>query len=239
MTLQVGLVGQDGIVIASDKKAVRDSRILPSVEGQRASVRSSGWKNKICLSENGQLICAYSGNDISAYIANKLVENSRESLSNDEQVRKYLSSASTKIAEGLREDQLNLLANQQVIAAVPNILPLKLWRVYFYPNVRDPHVDYDEGKIYGGDEANSAIYIIERYYKPRIMSVNNLVLLSAHFVLEGEKLSASSVGGLDILIARNGCYPRFLGEDEKTILKEKSESISQNNFMHLESQLEV
>jgi 20S proteasome alpha/beta subunit len=208
MTLQVGLVAKNGFVLASDRKAVRNFRKLPPVEG-RTRLNTSSKITKILVSTNGKLVCAFSGSDASAAVARRLIDSCPEKFDTDAQVEEYLRKASQKNG-GERPD------NELVIAAIPGAQGVgRLWRILFSPS---PVVQLIHDKIYGGEETNPAVYLTERYYQESL-SVNELASLAVHFILEGHRLSSSTVGGLDVFVSEDGNESRFLSDDEKKHLE--------------------
>jgi len=219
MTLQVAFVARDGLVIASDKKAISSGegfRAIPRA-GTR-NIRRSSRMQKILVAENGSLICAFSGNDLSAAIAQRLVDSPPDQFDHDTEVRNHLLKSGQFAKELAKSPE-----NQLIIAAVPNALQgvHRLWRVYFYP---DPLVCPVEDMICGGDESNPAIFLMERYYEPS-HSVQDLQFLAAHVVIEGHNLNALSVDGLDVLISEGSSKPRFLTDDELEPLRKRSATL--------------
>ncbi len=218
MTLQVGLVACNGFVLASDRKAVRNFRKLPEA-GPRPRLTTSSKIIKILASENGRLVCAFSGTDYSAVVAQHLVNSCPEQFDNESQIRKFLMETSLGIERGG-------LGNELVIAAIPNAQGMgTLWGVTLG---QEPLIQAHHSKVIGGEETNPAVYLIESYYRESL-SVDELIRLAAHFICEGHRLSPCSVDGLDIFVSEDGGRNCFLAEEEKQALVGLSASIRMQN----------
>lgn len=81
-----------------------------------------------------------------------------------------------------------------------------------------------QNRVYGGDPANSAVHLSEVYYK-RDRTVDELKLLAAYVVLEGHKVNATAVRGLDVLVAKDGAAPKFATSAELETLKTRSTTV--------------
>jgi hypothetical protein len=218
MTLQVALAGRDGFVIASDTKAISGTGASAFPGAGTRNIRRSSSVRKILVAVNGGLVCAFSGDELSMAIAQKLVDSCPGQFNTDAEVREHLQRSAVFAQElGLNPDK------QLIIAAIPNAAPpvSKLWRVYFVPG---PTVMAVRNRVVGGDESNSAIYIVERYHNVTC-SVKELQVLAAHTIREGHYLNAITVDGLDVLVAKDGTAPRFLEEIELADLAKRSDSI--------------
>jgi 20S proteasome alpha/beta subunit len=214
MTLQVGLVARNGFVLASDRKAVRNFRTLPEA-GSSPRLTTSAKIIKILASENERLVCAFSGTDYSATVAQRMVNSCPAQFDNESQIRKFLTETSRGIERGS-------LGNELVIAAVPNAQGMgTLWGVTLG---QEPLIQAHRSKVIGGEETNPAVYLIESYYQESL-SVDELIRLAAHFICEGHRLSPCSVDGLDIFVWEHGGRNCFLGEGEKQALVALSASI--------------
>ena len=130
VTLQAAFVGRDGFVIASDTKALG------------GFLYRSSATNKI-LAPKGNIVCAFSGNDLSAAIAQRLVDSAPDEFESEHAIATFLLTKGAEFAKRLGEDP----SGQLIIAAVPHIH--KLWRVFFF---NEPAVTTIETKVYGGDE---------------------------------------------------------------------------------------
>lgn len=210
MTLQVGLVAKNGFVLASDRKAVRDFSELPDSRAIHYSVSSQ--TTKILISENKKLVCAFSGSKPSVLAAQRLIASCPDHFDNDTQVREYLAGA------GKESKNVNS-RGELVIVGFPHLRNVaSLWSVTIEA---EPTVHDHSDKVFGGEETNPAVYLIESYYK-KGLPVSELVSLAAYFVCEGNRLKPSSVGGLDIFVSENDGEGRFLTDAQKEVLDTRS-----------------
>lgn len=198
MTLQVAFVARDGIVIASDKKAIGGF--------------GSSKVRKILVEPKNCIICAFSGDDLSAAMAQRLIDAPPDIFENNHAIELLLN------AEIKRAKQIGKPVGQLIIAAVPK--NRRLWRIRLFSKSLAMPI---EDKAYGGDDKNPAIFWGERYYS-QSATVDELKLLAAHIVLEGGKLSRY-VGGLDVFTVKDG-EAGFLKDVDLESLRAKSQAIA-------------
>ncbi len=203
VTLQAAFVGRDGFVIASDTKALG------------GFLYRSSATNKILIGAKSNIVCAFSGNDLSAAIAQRLVDSAPDEFESDYAIATFLLTKGDEFAKRLGKDP----SGQLIIAAVPHIH--KLWRVFFF---NEPAVTTIETKVYGGDEKNSAVFLGERYYS-KSLSVKELTILASHIVLEGHHRNGLEVEGLEVFVCQDEISPRFLTEYELENLRRRSDAI--------------
>ena len=219
MTLQVALVGTDGIVLASDTKATAGGGPEVPFSSRHLMIRT-GTTEKILT--NDAIICAVSGNAAVVSIARELLRAMPKRLGGDieKNLADLLQIETETILEnfGLREH-----ASGQLIVVAPGIS--KLWEVGFGAKISWVNVFSD--RVIGGDRGNPAIFWIERYYSKE-KSVDELTMLAAHAVLEGHFLNPSYVAGLNILVCRNSKGSHFLDDGELHALCDHSERIHKN-----------
>jgi hypothetical protein len=219
MTLQVGFVAHDGFVIASDRKATSGFGLRKNPGASTANIHRAAMMRKIVSLDGSSLVCAFSGSDLSAAIAQKLVESAPQRLTTDVEIGTHLK-RSQEFAAAFGK----VPANEMIIAGVTNAPGgvHKLWRIFFFDALMVLPV---RDKLYGGDEGNSAIFFGEMYYDPS-HGVEGLVPLASHIILEGRKQNGLSVDGLDVLVAKDGDVPRFLSDAELDALLGLSEKNS-------------
>ena len=217
MTLQVGLVGHDGFVIASDTKAVTGG---DSTAGGPSTMRRTGATRKILVSDSGNLVCAFSGNQTIPLVARQLLGLLNDHLGAD--VEKCLLEKTEQILDAIGAGRLGL--SGVLILAVPGIP--KLWEITFAYQMGQTFLNTVSNRATGGDRGNPAVFFLERYQDGTTnRSVKELTVLAAHTVLEGHVLNPTTVDGLDVLVSENGGKPRFLGEDELQSLRDRSEAL--------------
>jgi 20S proteasome alpha/beta subunit len=219
MTLQVALVGNDGFVIATDTKASTDGGPLAPVPN-RNQLRRSSSTPKMVVSDSKKLVCVFSGEQTVGQLARRLInyvnENPGLDLSNclEEKITERLGSFETvrsKISG-------NLIA---AIPAAEDGIP-KLYHVTILEGqaLCQPILD----RVVDGDRRNPAQFFVERYYTPD-KTVEELKFLAAHTVLEGGRLNPTTVGGLEVLVSKNGKTVSFLRDEELQVLRDRSQSL--------------
>jgi hypothetical protein len=233
MTWQVGLLGCDGFVIASDRKAVAEGNLITDSRW----VRQTGETRKILLRpKTKDFICVYSINEVAGDIAARLVEDHRLSdFESNQDVIERVRNRCEEIVHGYAERYRPL--GPTLMVALPRARKgvTRLWRVGFFP---PPIVREGSPRTYGGDAGNSAIYFAERFqdeYCERKLSVEELKGIAAHVILEGSRLNRTHIGGLDILVCEDASEPRFLDNNEIKKIEEQSEALSAKIWNHFKT----
>jgi len=220
MTLQVALVGKDGFVLASDRKT-SSGGLVP---GGKPHIRRTGDARKILISKSGTVSCAIYGNQMMSSFAGRLL-NSLDGHA-DWNTEDRLLDESDKI---FRQYDTSLFASGVGLILVfteAKTDTSRLWDIQFWgmPTINQPSPNH----AIAGDRSNEAVYLIERYYADgQERLVEELKVLAAHTIFEGGALNPSVVGGLDILICRDGERPKFLEEAELQSLRDRSDSLHQ------------
>jgi len=206
MTFQIGCVGSDGFLIASDRNAVKD-------EGDTTEVR------KILISEDERLVCSFCGDEIAPYMAQRMAYGQIPfgELSSGPKVSRFLQSFYT-LADPTDYSKVILFAG------VPNAPPdvPALWRITF-PQGKTVPLPISDRECIG--TSSFARYLMERHYRPNL-SVDQLTELAAHAILEANRMNRY-IKGLDVLIAKRGSSPRFLDSGELDNLRERSRALHQ------------
>jgi hypothetical protein len=213
MTFQMGLVGTDGVVIASDTKATRWGQI-----------RTSSTTRKIFWNEETGIACAVAGDDITAKIADEVCQLGITEIGDHMVVYELLQNAVTcswernTLAEQKRADQDS--DSRLIIALTKN--PHHLW--WIDANHRRSATGTYQDKIYAGDRQNASIYFLERFYNhPKLLPLDQLVFLASHAVCEAGELNRTGVGGLDVLTWRfEDREPKIYSESETAELARRS-----------------
>ena len=167
---------------------------------------------KILVEPKNSIVCAFSGDDLSAAMAQRLIDAPPDTFEDNHAIEVLLN------AEIKRAKQIGKPGGQLIIAAV--LKNRRLWRIRLFSKSLAMPI---EDKAYGGDDKNPAIFWGERYYS-QSATVDELTLLAAHIVLEGGKLSRY-VGGLDVFTAKDG-GAGFLKDVELESLRTKSQDIA-------------
>jgi hypothetical protein len=197
MTLQIGLVGREGIVLASDR-----CRIMI-----QNGARQTSQVSKYVLS--AKHVFAYAGDDVAEEIANQLsVALDADPNGNPCQIGQI------KVK--------NLGKPIPNPCAVIGIAQGQLWHLSFgmgrYSGT--PIVD----KVVTGDSVNPAIFFSERYYPDLQDNFEGLKKLAAHVIRVGGVLNPAGVQGLEMLLWNSAADTlRRVGDREIQELCEWSE----------------
>jgi len=218
MTFQIGLVGSDGLIIASDETAVREGGLR--ADG-KCSMRVSSGVEKIFVAKKNNLICAFAGDSIVTNFASELIQSvsSGDDLSED----LALKNRATEVYEAHHSVEIRKRTSGQMMVAIPGVL--KLWEFLFMGG--EVILQAVSNRSFCGDRCNPAVYFAERYLPLDSLKypVERLKLIAAHTILEGSALNPTSVGGLSILICMTGEQPRFLEPDELQELRTHSQKL--------------
>jgi|HubBroStandDraft_6_1064221.scaffolds.fasta_scaffold09846_8 hypothetical protein len=210
MTMQVAMVGMDGIVLASDTKW--QSTLT---RGNLRSRHTSG-SSKIAISDELSVAIACAQNMETAYaIADAVIAELSGSdwdfpINPMEQIGQRFLDAS-----GERNSFQCL-----VVTARPSLRLFQLESacVNGVPNKAMCHEI--KNKAINGDNANAAVFWAERYYKMK--SVQALMRLAAQLIVDSAKLNSGFIGGLEIVICDGGGIRR-LPDDLTTALELEAE----------------
>jgi len=196
MTMQVGMVATNGIVLASDTLWQNGQ------SSQWASTRHSDHSTKLKVDkERGVAIACARNLELAFAVAEKLLlemepddwewpENRAEAIA-----RAVLKAAS----ERRREFQCTVAAR---IAKSDQESEYKLFQVHaglMGPSVR---CQSKNPVAVGGDTVNAAIFWSERYYSSwheSRRSIDELIPLAAHIILSAGYLGRGAIGGLEIV----------------------------------------
>jgi hypothetical protein len=218
VTLQVGMIGKDGWVLASD-------RVRADTDG----IRVRSHTEKIVVLDSLGLSYSFYGDDCAIIAGEQLIENGEKLLdpSSETQFRHWL----WQLANG---------SWQQVVNSMPNDYKAKFSASYLYrglliflrssPNrfwwmqIGQPSLVTSEvNRLAVGDPGNGARFFADHHYSSK-MSVAQLSMLAAHTITVGGMLNPAGVGGLDIVTCQNGTM-RLLPEDELQDLVQRSHKL--------------
>jgi 20S proteasome alpha/beta subunit len=75
-------------------------------------------------------------------------------------------------------------------------------------------------------DANSALFFLERYYAPRVFSLDDLLLLAGHVICTASYLAKDSIDGLEIATCTKNGTPEFIQIGTLKAIWDKSKSLS-------------
>jgi len=189
MTMQVGMVGTDGILIASDTKWVASPPLAPN---RTTGTRNVFGASKIVIDRDKGIVAAYARNmEVSRVVATEV-------LTLEEKDWAYPISPIEAIGDralkscGARNDAHCLIAFAR---PVPQLFLFCLGTRNGEPAAICQNM---QTTAISGDNANSAIFWSDRYYQK--MPIERLAPLAAHLVLSAGKLNTAMISGLEIVL---------------------------------------
>jgi hypothetical protein len=212
MTLQVALVGTDGIVLASDTKW-----------SETRQVRHTYNRTKIEINYERRIAVSYARNMDSSARAAKDIANKIT----DEQ----WDSPQLRIEEIAEEAMQSLPYNIRDLNCLIVSPRMKLFRLEMTQDLSKgafearPSCWESTDKAPAGDETNAALFWGERYYERR--PIRTLVPLAAYLINAGNKLSPDRIEGLEIVL----CEPagiRRLSEDSIRALQSMANGLDEH-----------
>jgi hypothetical protein len=181
MTLQVGLVGTDGIVLASDKKAVVFDPAL-----------CTSLVSKILIDREKGLAGCCAGNEISARIRREIFSNSN--LLQREYPQSPIEELATQIYRDIpTEEQAGGNPSDLLIVSLNDLRHLYHLRM----SATQCTLRLKENKHIQGDLGNPARLFVEAYYSKK--PIHGLVFLAAHTILTANRLNPTTVEGLEVV----------------------------------------
>jgi 20S proteasome alpha/beta subunit len=210
MTFQVGMVGTDGVLLASDTRMLRQ-------EG----CRTSSEIRKICQLEHPAMACCAAGDDHTMHIRDQFLSLRRKDRSTP--TNELLAQGANerwKFLYGDRSGQPFQHSKGSILVAeysrnIPELWMLEFGESHFVAFVGD--------KILSGDAISPAAFFIERYYRSTA-KISELLPLAAHAILMAARLNPTGVGGLEIVVGRDGQFQK-LDEDEIAPFRTFSETL--------------
>jgi 20S proteasome alpha/beta subunit len=201
MTLHVGLVGRDGIVLAGDKQIITTEMFA-----------STSVSSKIKIDSAKRIAVAWARDEIADTIASEIL-NHGEVLEDESELRKL---ARETYSNSLNDwDKPNLRAELLVVSQ-------RHLNKIFYLEVAESHCTMRrvEDKFFIGRSASPACYLTERYYEKT--SVSQLTSLAAHTILAAGHLHPMGIKGLEIVKCTQDGVSR-VPESAITLLEEEEE----------------
>jgi hypothetical protein len=214
MTMQVGLVGTDGIVLASDQNTL--FTYSRSERGEFEEVLVDDLTSKILVGQRNAI--AFSGWDISGEVARRILAD--ETILDSDDPRNDLETLARKVYgepfpgknDPIRHD------SELLIVSTGNMnkfysLDMKSEK-YAFLTQRE--------KAVAGHKVNSASFFLQRYYVKT--KISELAFLAAHVILAASSISYGGIKGLEIVTCTKSGF-RLLPPDVIANLAERSEKL--------------
>jgi hypothetical protein len=210
MTMQVGLVGSNGVVIASDTKWVNQTS-WPT--------RNPWHSTKFKINHECGVAIACAQNMETAFpFADEIIS---ESLKNGEWMASHDFDVTKRIVEKILCSAAKTRERAQCMVAFtrPKV-ELCFFQIAKVNGEWGPMFhSIPEGSVYAGDDGNQAKFLADKYYRNRILPVENLVPLAAHLVLAAGEMNSAMIDGLEIVLCDASGIRRL---SEESISKLKS-----------------
>lgn len=209
MTMQVGMVGTDGILIASDTKWYGTPTLPPDKlwHGGRASFHSP--KIKISYTR-GMAISQAMNMETAEHVAEELIR----TLSDDDFVNpiNHIRTIGKRVldqANAFRQEAHCLI---MLTRPVPQLL---IFAFAVEEGMRTPVCRKMDSIAFAGDNVNPAIFLAERYYKKA--PIKSLIPLAAHLILAASALNNGAIGGLEIVFCDESGLHRISNESVQAL----------------------
>lgn len=196
MTMQVGMIGTDGIVLASDTKHVQET-------SGEAQARSSFDASKIKLyRERGIAISCARNMETALKVADAIVSELSDSEMNSPGRKIEIITQEIVGNAGYRND-----VNCLIVLQRPRLQLLRL-RTFFTSDGCIVVCEGDiTGKTYAGDLGNAAIFWGELYYEKRPM--RQLARVAAQLIVMAGRINSGSVDGLEVVLCDHSNFRRL------------------------------
>jgi hypothetical protein len=200
MTLQVALVGIDGVVVASD-------RLLQQWEMDRTH---SGYSLSLSskFDQHNDFVCCASGDKISELTSSLICQLNWDDAQAD--VKASLNAAAKDAWS--RFD--NPAAFPPIIRKVIIICPDRSAWILDTTSHEAPFTNRILNKVVAGDIKNTARHIINNYLPndeaPLALPISKLIVPAAHAVLMGGRENPTGVGGIEIIVIPKTASPMVL-----------------------------
>jgi hypothetical protein len=208
--LQIGLIGKDGWVIASDRTQVDQDYL-------RAS------NDTIKLFANEHMACAASGDGLALMATAELLDSVFQT-DDLQRLRAELAAFGNAMWDKYHATPGQPFPDEFKRALLIGFsrLPNRLWILNIGKGTS--HATPRVGRSLAGDSGNAAVFFSQRYYSSDA-TLEQLTFLAAHLVTIGSELNTAGVGGgLDVALCENGQI-RTLGQSETDELIKRSAKV--------------
>jgi hypothetical protein len=198
MTIQVGMVGTDGVVIASDTRWMNTPRYANMT-------RSTFNTTKILISSDGKIVVSFAKNmETSLHVAQKVISDLTEEDWEHPIFPIEKVAAEVLLSAGERNDAHCLIAH---CSSKPRLF---LFQYGMMNGSWGPVCQRINTTAIAGDNVNPAIFWAERYYAP--LPIQQLVPLAAHLIVSANKLNSGAISGLEMVFCDSSGV-RLLSDD--------------------------
>lgn len=217
MTMQVGMIGTDGIVLASDTLCNREP--LPSSGPFQLGIaaRLNYGTSKILIHDNGKIAVTCARDML---LATNLAESIFEGLTTE-----YWSNPGQRMRDiGTNEIAKRRWREVECLVALSEPIPA-LFHLQCLEMGANSSCEKITSFAFAGDATNAAIFWTLRYYQTK--PVKELVSLAAQTVTDAGCLSSGNVGGVEVVYCDSSGFHR-LAEVENRDLETKAKKHSEH-----------
>jgi len=215
VTLQIGLVGIDGLVIASD-------RLVGQMEIDRETFAPGFSTFTTTKFEVGKdFLCCLSGDKIAERAA--ITVRDFKFADGRRSVKEMLESAGNEAWKHYENVPFDAVTRKLIVASSKP--EWSLWQLEI-DELSLARPVYD--KVIAGDPINSARHFVTNYAPlggPIPLPINRLIFLAAHGIVRAGKEHPRGVGGLEVVVIPKSGSPTFLTPEQERELKKRSESL--------------
>jgi hypothetical protein len=189
MTIQIGMVGTDGIILAGDTRWTHDPRLRRDQHWAGGRYGTNGNKIKISY-ERGIAVSRALDMEVAGRVADRIISELRyEDLIDPV-------GAIERIGGGIPSHERRN-AHCFIVLTHPT-LQLLLFQFVKGDTEQEPFCKKWPEWAIAGDNTNAAIFWAERYYDESL-SVDQLIPIASHLIISAAKLSTASIQGLEII----------------------------------------
>jgi hypothetical protein len=211
MTLIVGAVATDGIVLAADQRAVQDTQ-------QPNEMDNTMTIQKIVVLEHHGVAYACAGDESSIEVGREFSSRLNKPLAFDfGNIGQSLEGLANDRLEGeVFKQRWNQHVYRALLAVFYRKHELQLWHLAIQ---RRESIAKREREISIAGAPGNPARSFRRHFKST--TADRLAMLAAHIVLEGSRIDCLMINGLDVAIFENSGH-RLLVEEEKDKLRKRS-----------------
>jgi hypothetical protein len=206
--MQVGMIANDGIVLASDTRSSREP--LPNAPEGSVWYRYASSKIRIADSGKVAVTCARDMM-LASYLAEALLAGLTPEFWTDPEPKMREIGSAEIASRGWREAEC-LVALVDPLPALFHLQCLNQGADSFCPRITD--------FAFAGDRTNSAIFWAMRYYGVRPVesrSAQSLIPLAAQIVTDAGELNSGSIGGLEVVYSDAAGFHRLTDSESRTL----------------------
>lgn len=226
VTFQIGMLGSDGVLLASDTCVTYGSHL----EG---SIRRTEPVRKIEIDRVKNFAFCWAGDDLGVLTAEAITATISEAAYGDfKAFLRICANTAVENSQALRRINPNRHFGACTFLIVAPTSGMVLWKlqVQNVPGQLTIMIDPKDlmgAKIFAGDQASVALFFTERYFPgDRKLRIEDLVPLAAHTVLMAGKFN-DGVSGLQIVLCRPEGFQELSEEDIAGRLRWSAEVDSQ------------